>query len=93
MVLRSAGPEAEILTLAVAPDARRQGIARALLALGETQARARGVAEMFLEVAQDNHPALALYRGTGYREAGVRKDYYQGPRGARVSALVLKKAL
>lgn len=73
---RTVADEAELLTLAVAPEARRQGIARDLLAEFAATSRARGATRAFLEVAADNAPARALYRATGWREAGRRRRYY-----------------
>lgn len=70
--------EAELLTLAVAPDARRQGIARDLAAEFAATSRARGAVHAFLEVAADNAPAQALYHAAGWRESGRRRRYY-GP--------------
>ena len=70
--------QAELLTLAVAPDARRQGIARDLVAEFAATSRARGAARAFLEVAADNGPAQALYLAAGWRESGRRRRYY-GP--------------
>ncbi len=70
--------EAELLTLAVDPDARRQGVARDLVAEFAATSRARGAASAFLEVAADNTPAQALYHAAGWREAGRRRRYY-GP--------------
>lgn len=89
---RVAGPEAEILTLAVAPARRRQGIARRLLARFEAEAAARGAREAFLEVAETNAAALALYAGAGWRPAGQRPGYYRGG-VAPVAALVLRRGL
>jgi [ribosomal protein S18]-alanine N-acetyltransferase len=90
---RVAGPEAELMTLAVLPEARRQGLGRALLAGMEARARKRGSVEIFLEVAETNLPARALYTAAGYASAGFRRDYY-APRGAsKVGALVLRKEL
>ncbi|MCV6596292.1 MAG: GNAT family N-acetyltransferase [Mangrovicoccus sp.] len=90
---RAVAGEAELLTLAVAPEARRQGAGRALLAEYESQARAHGAAESFLEVAVDNDGAIALYRRAGYVEAGQRRGYFRGPDGARVDALVMRRSL
>lgn len=81
--------EAEVLTLAVRPEARRRGAGRALLATFEAEAAARGAAAAFLEVAGDNAAALALYRGAGFAEAGRRRGYF----GAGADALALRKAL
>lgn len=93
LLLRVAGGEAEILTLCVAPEARRQGLARALIEEAETACAASGCAEIFLEVAETNAPARALYEGCGFVPAGLRKDYYATPTGPKVSALVLRKPL
>lgn len=80
---------AEILTLAVYPEHRRHGVARAMLASIESQARAKGAAEMFLEVADDNIAARNLYESAGYAQTGFRANYYRANR----SAIVLKKQL
>lgn len=88
---RVAGPEAELLTIAVEPDAQGTGQGRALLQQFEQQAQSRGAEEYFLEVSADNSTAIALYTQTGYAQTGIRKDYYESPKGARISALVLKK--
>jgi len=84
--------EAEILTLATDPAHRRQGLAASLLARFEAEARARGAAHAFLEVAEDNAAARALYEGRGYREVGRRPAYYARP-GAPAAALVLSRAI
>ena len=84
--------EAEILTLATHPGHRRQGLAAALLERFEAEARARGAARAFLEVAEDNAPARALYEGRGYGEVGRRPGYYART-GAPVAALVLARPL
>ncbi len=90
MVLaRVAADEAEILTLAVAPDARRRGLGRALLAAAMVTARGRGARMMFLEVASLNAPARMLYERAGFAEVGRRRRYY--PSGD--DALVLRADL
>jgi ribosomal-protein-alanine N-acetyltransferase len=78
ILARSAGGEAEILTLAVAPQARRHGIGRALVQRAAAHARALGAGVLFLEVAKDNQPALKLYSGLGFQPVGLRKAYYDG---------------
>ena len=85
--------EAELLTSAVAPEARRRGRGAALLAEFEATARARGAATAFLEVAADNAAALALYLGAGWQRAGRRRGYYRRPEGTPVDAEILSKAL
>ena len=76
LLARVTTDEAEVLTLAVAPAARRQGVARALLAAAMTAGRERDARTMFLEVAVDNAAAQALYRQAGFVEAGRRRRYY-----------------
>jgi len=90
---RALAGEAELLTLAVDPAARRRGIGRELLAAFEAGARDQRATEAFLEVAADNAAGCALYRAAGYSEAGRRPGYYQAPDGAKIGALVLRKAL
>ena len=85
--------EAEVLTLAVDPALRRRGIAQALLAAALGQARALGAEAMFLEVAQDNVAALALYGAAGFEPAGLRRGYYARPGAAPVDAAVLRCTL
>ncbi|MGR3570332.1 GNAT family N-acetyltransferase [Brevirhabdus sp.] len=90
---RAVTGEAELLTLAVHPGHRRQGLARGLLARFDAAALDRGAREAFLEVAADNAGAIALYRACGWQAAGRRRAYYRGGAGGAVDALVLRKAL
>ena len=71
--------EAEIITVAVSPAHRRQGIARALM---EHMLRlaADASASVYLEVRASNTPAIELYRSLGFAGTGVRKNYYTSPR-------------
>lgn len=79
---------ADVMNVAVAPEARRQGVARALLEALEARLRARGVASLSLEVRPSNGPALALYESLGFTEAGRRPGYYRNP---REDAWILRK--
>lgn len=81
--------EAEILTLAVRPEARRQGLGRALTAAAAGLARSQGAEALHLEVAHDNAAALALYRAAGFVEAGRRPGYYAREEGPAADALIL----
>jgi [ribosomal protein S18]-alanine N-acetyltransferase len=87
-----AADEAEVLTIAVAPWARRQGGGAALLSALRDVAAVRGARTLFLEVAVDNLPALALYNQFGFRQAGVRPGYY-ARQGAPADALILRLPL
>ncbi|MEZ5720291.1 MAG: GNAT family N-acetyltransferase [Paracoccaceae bacterium] len=89
---RAVAGEAELVTIAVDPPARRRGAGRALLDAFEATARARGAVTAFLEVAEDNPAARALYAATGWAETGRRKSYYARSTGA-VDALTLSKSL
>ena len=90
---RAVAGEAELLTLAVAPESRRLGLGRKLLARFLYQARLRAAETAFLEVAADNAPARALYLASGFTESGRRKNYYQNPQGGRIDALVMRRAI
>jgi ribosomal-protein-alanine N-acetyltransferase len=76
IVARVTEDEAEVLTLAVAPDVRRQGVGRALLAGAMAAAREQATKTMVLEVAIGNAAARALYERAGFVEAGRRARYY-----------------
>lgn len=86
---RAIAGEAELLTLAVAPDARRTGIGRHLTETFSVTSRHQGAGMAFLEVAHANLAARSLYAGLGWCEAGRRRDYY----GPGQDALVLRLAL
>jgi ribosomal-protein-alanine N-acetyltransferase len=88
----AAAGEAELLTVAVAPEARRQGVGAALVTAMGVTALVRGAASMHLEVAENNAPARALYIKLGYEEAGRRRDYYAGE-GDKIDAIVMRRTL
>jgi ribosomal-protein-alanine N-acetyltransferase len=90
---RAIAGEAEVLTLAVAPNARRQGIARRLMVDFAQSAMAQGAEAAFLEVAADNSAAIGLYLSLGYKASGRRKGYFDTPDGQRIDAIVMAKAL
>ncbi|MBB4796977.1 ribosomal-protein-alanine N-acetyltransferase [Brevundimonas bullata] len=89
ILIRVVADEAEILTLAVRPAARRNGLGGRLVETAVVRAAALGAERMFLEVAEDNVAARALYARTGFTEAGRRRGYYARPDGSREDALVL----
>jgi ribosomal-protein-alanine N-acetyltransferase len=83
------GDDVHITTVAVAPDARRRGVAsRLLLALARRAVEA-GHENMTLEVRSSNVAARELYRRFGFVPVGTRRDYYTGPGDEREDALVL----
>ena len=90
---RIAGPEVELLTIAVDADFRRNGFANKLMIAFETKAKAKNAKDAFLEVAENNKAAIALYERCGFTQKGMRKNYYASPNGARITALVMGKTL
>jgi [ribosomal protein S18]-alanine N-acetyltransferase len=86
------GEECEILALGVVPARRRAGIGSALLSAIEGECRCRGARTLFLEVAEDNIPARALYVAHGFVQIGRRANYYRRPSG-HADALVLRLLL
>ncbi|MCE0505760.1 ribosomal protein S18-alanine N-acetyltransferase [Roseivivax sp. GX 12232] len=93
LLARALAGEAEILALAVAPEAQRQGLAGALLKDFHARAEARGCTRAFLEVAAPNAPARAFYARGGYAEAGLRRGYYHLPDGSTADAVVMARDL
>ena len=90
ILCRVAGGEMEVLTLGVTPAARRRGVARALMAAALPAARELGASEVFLEVAVDNDPAIALYEALRFRKTGLRKSYYDRGADGVMDALVMR---
>lgn len=90
---RAIGGEAEILTLVVAPDRRKAGVGQALVEALVAEARSRGAGAVYLEVAEDNQAARALYWKCGFEQAGLRRAYYARGGARPVDALVLRRAL
>lgn len=86
---RALAGEAEILTLAVDPSARRKGIARALVLSFFDAARSRSAENAFLDVAADNAAAIALYVSCGFAQTGLRRRYYHSTGGAAVDAILM----
>lgn len=81
--------EAEILTFAVMPRARRIGIGHALLQALITLVAAKGGRDVFLEMAQDNVAAKALYAKAGAQEVGRRRHYYADGSDALVLSITV----
>ena len=92
ILCRAVAGEAEILTVAVDPSARRRGWGAALVEMAAGVAKEAGAFELFLEVAADNIAAIKLYEATGFDRVGLRKGYYPHPDGAK-DAVVMRRAL
>jgi ribosomal-protein-alanine N-acetyltransferase len=83
-------PDAEILTFAVDPARRGAGIGKDLLNRHITNLERGGARLVFLEVDEDNAPALTLYERAGFKIIGRRENYYLRPDGGRRAALTLR---
>ena len=92
-IFRFAGPEAELLTIAVDPTYRRQGIATKLMLRGHEAAKSAGVEEVFLEVSQENPHAKSLYEQFGYEVRAIRENYYSVPDAQKINGLVMRCTL
>ena len=81
--------EAEILSIGVTPDRQRQGVGNRLLQHFFEHGTSKNMARVVLEVAEDNVPALGLYRDFGFAAFGRRKGYYkQG--NQKIDAIMMK---
>ena len=80
--------EADMMNIAVHPDFRRQGVARALILALIGELKKRGSRCLTLEVRASNDPARALYESLGFAHVGTRRNYYQNP---KEDALILRK--
>lgn len=89
---RKAADEAELLTIAIRADHRREGCGRKVLAAVIERAGRAAARYLFLEVAEDNAPARALYSQAGFQPVGRRAGYYKRPAGF-ADALVLRLVL
>jgi len=88
-----AADEAEILSLGVRKDRQRRGVATRLIAALSLAAIEAGARRLYLEVAADNGPALALYRRLGFQQAWRRRAYYRRADRTTRDALILSLAL
>ncbi|GEJ58066.1 ribosomal protein S18-alanine N-acetyltransferase [Anaeromyxobacter diazotrophicus] len=68
--------ELHVLNIATALEARRRGVGRALMDEAAQRARRGGAVLATLEVRRSNASAIALYRALGYRQVGIRPNYY-----------------
>jgi [ribosomal protein S18]-alanine N-acetyltransferase len=90
---RIVADEAEILSVAMAPDARGKRHAGPLLTHHLEELVRAGARTIHLEVEESNAPALAVYRRLGFREVGRREGYYGNTDGTRTAALTMSRTL
>jgi len=91
-LIRTIAGESELLTLAVDPAAQRRGLGRALVQewLGTLPP---DTTSAFLEVAEDNDAARALYAAMGFDHVATRRAYYARATGPAVDACILRRDL
>ena len=83
------GVPADLLTIAILPDFRGQGLAQQMLAELESWAKEKGATEVILEVDTKNVEAIRLYEFARYEKISTRANYY----GLGIDALIMRKEL
>ena len=76
---RLIAPEGEIYRVAVKPEKRQRGIGYRLLDYAVKTSKGHGLERLFLEVRSRNLPAVKLYTAYGFKQIGLRKNYYKNP--------------
>ena len=92
LVLMMSVDDAHLLTIGVAKTNQRQGVGAYLLSHALKSSKKFGAKKLFLEVRPTNEKALRLYRHFGFKQIGVRKNYYPAKEG-REDALVFMREL
>ena len=90
---RLAVDEAEILSIAVAPEQRGRGLSRDLLLTHLGHLAGRSVRTVFLEMEENNMPARRLYDRTGFTVVGRRERYYKEANDVELNALIMRRDL
>lgn len=93
LIGRAVAGEAEVLTIAVQPSARRRSVGSRLVQGFLVAARERRATSVFLEVSAQNQAAISLYLQAGFVQVGRRRAYYTQPIGAPLDALILTRTL
>lgn len=91
-IMMMAAEECHILNLCVHPAHQRQGLGRLLLRRLLALGHQHGATTALLEVRVSNQAAIALYRGEGFNEVAIRRNYYPAPHG-REDALLMARCL
>lgn len=92
-VLQFAADEAEILSVAVAKEARRLGAGSAIMKACVAACEQRLISYIYLEVAEGNQAALKLYEKFGFSVIASRKNYYHAGRTSAITALIMKREI
>ena len=92
VLVRIAAEDCEILSMGIDPSLRRMGFASNLIETALEKAASTGATRVVLEVAEDNHAALALYLRCGFEQVGFRSGYYARASGGHANARILARA-
>lgn len=68
----------EIMNIVTKKNQRRNGIGKILIENIKKLAKEYGVEKIYLEVNNQNLPAIKLYENSGFKQVGIRKQYYEG---------------
>lgn len=89
--LMSLFEEAQILDIAVSPEQRGRGIARLLMVHACAVAREHKAEVLSLEVRSSSSAAIGLYQSSGFRQVGIRTNYYDNSEDAILMEKNLKE--
>jgi [ribosomal protein S18]-alanine N-acetyltransferase len=96
-ICQQAADEANLFNIAIHPDFRKQGLAKALLnhLIQEllTMELSCTISTLWLEVRQSNTPAIRLYHALGFNQITVRKNYYPTKDGKQEDAIIMAYSL
>lgn len=90
-ILQPVLDEANLLLMAVHPGQQGKGLGYQLLEASLAQLKNNPV-QVFLEVRESNHAAIALYEKSGFHQIDLRKNYYPKPDGSREHAIIMVKS-
>jgi ribosomal-protein-alanine N-acetyltransferase len=93
IVFQVVDQEAEILTFAIDPFYQQKGYGENLYTFAESELRNQKITTLYLEVAEDNDPALAFYYKQKFHKIGTRPQYYPRPNNTGANAFLLSKNL
>lgn len=92
-IFSCSGVEAEIITMAILPKYQNQGVGYSIIKEMEEMLLKINCAKMFLEVASNNFIALHLYKKSGFKQCGIRKNYYSISQNEKINAIVMEKII
>ena len=92
-LLMPAVDDMHLLNITVRPDLQGRGVGRQLLDQICAMTREAGISAVLLEVRPSNQNALSVYRHAGFRQIGVRKNYYPAAGQSREDAIVMRLEL